>query len=866
MASGNFISSTGVNLNLYITWSSTANIAGNYSDVVMTAYLRHSSLYVGARSNQVLKAEGATANYDAPAISYGSSTIIDTQIGQKTIRVYHNQDGTMPSCDLYGSYYFNGTYGGQSISTITASKVVALDAIPRKSIASVTASVEVNGTNQATCTITRYDASFTHKVTFYIGDFATTSYKQEYTGVGTSQAYAIPLAWMNAIPNATSGQAKVRVETFSGATSLGYNEYTFDITVPTTVIPVVTDIAFSKVSDAFSAGVYVKGISKINVTGITVTNQYSATTASFKGVAYPDTYTEQDIATLLAIAADRTGAFELGPLSFIGAGKVAATSKDTRTRVSARYSENITVYDYAPPSVTVTATRCDAAGNPDPNGGYIKIRFQASISPVNNDNSKVYTLKFKRTIDSTWTTVDVSGLTGYTADQTYIRTASASYTWEVYGSAQDKVSTVSKTVQASTALVLMDFLSGGTGMAFGKVAETIDLFEFNKSAKFNQAVKMAGNAVQVSKSAAGILLIETDGTVKTSTEDIAKLADILYDADRLLTITVGSGKNYATIQAAIDALPKNLGGSDVTIQIDAGTFNEDVVAADFTHGTLHINGAAFSAGLATTKMKSLDLARCDVTIYLSQLGFTTPKVQGYATTALSSLCIAICRQVSCDYLDFTESSADITSGSPTNSSLMRAEYGGTVQIGNSLFPASYRYIHARYDCGIYLLSTNTFGTVVSGGETCIVETGARITASGTVSFFSQAYTHRYGGVAFFGDFMGVDISSAIAGNTVCDVSEVVAYYYPMLGIVNCSLKFTVKTGQSIGTGANNAIGTIPAAYAPGYSTPVATFITHDTTRPMGFVSSAGNFNVRTNASIAAAATLFFCGTWYTGVN
>ena len=485
MASGNFISATGVNLNLYITWSSTENVAGNYSDVVMTAYLRHSSLYVGARADQVLKAEGTSKTYDAPAISYSSTTIKDTQIGQQTIRVYHNSDGTMPSCDLYGSYYFNGTYGGKSISTITASKTVALDTIPRKSsISAITSPVSINGTNQLTVTISRADSSFTHKVEFILGTETAS-----FTGIAISKSYAIPISWINQLPNAASGSAKCRVTTYSGATSLGYVESTFTVNVPDTIIPVVTDIAFAKdmtnPADPFSAGIYVRGISKISLTGVSVTNQYSATSKTFKTYIHP------------AAAEYTTGVVKAGssfisePIPFSGQVKLTEIVTDTRSRDSLPYAETINVEVYFAPNVTVYGERCNAGGQTDPNGSYINIRLQATVAAVGNDNSKVYKLEYKKLTDVNWTSVSTASQTGYTCDITAIRAADLSATYQIRATVTDRLNTITKTVSVSTATVLLDFLAGGLGVSIGKASELTNIFEMGLDAIFNKNVVIA---------------------------------------------------------------------------------------------------------------------------------------------------------------------------------------------------------------------------------------------------------------------------------------------------------------------------------------------------------------------------------------
>ena len=458
------------------------NIAENYSVVNLKFQVRKdvsSSSYNLGGANLYIALDGAVkVSWDT--IDF-RTYVIGTwynNLQALSVIVYHGTDGKK-TISLQG-YCATGVGAG----TYNQTQSIALPDIPRKSsISSLTGSVSVNGSNAVTVNIARADASFTHTVLFSIG-----AYSQSFTGVATSQTYAIPTTWLNAIPNSVSGTATCRVTTYNGGVNMGYVESTFAIDAPTTVIPVVSDIAFFKVADVFSSGVFVKGISKLSITGVTVTNQYSAITQSYYYGIH------------LAASGETTGLQYTqanAPLTSdivqtAGSMKLSVKVTDSRTRQSAYYGEAFTVYDYSPPSVTVTAERCDASGTPDPNGSYIKMRLQASISPVNNDNSKIYTLKYKKTSDSTWTSVDVSGLTSYAVDQSYIRAASSSYTWEVQGSAQDKVSIVSKTVQATTAQTIMDFLAGGTGMAIGKVAETADVLEVDMATKFGKSVEIDG--------------------------------------------------------------------------------------------------------------------------------------------------------------------------------------------------------------------------------------------------------------------------------------------------------------------------------------------------------------------------------------
>ena len=51
MASGNFISNSGVKANLYVVWSSTTDVAANTSSVTAVVYLRSYTMRFTALSN-----------------------------------------------------------------------------------------------------------------------------------------------------------------------------------------------------------------------------------------------------------------------------------------------------------------------------------------------------------------------------------------------------------------------------------------------------------------------------------------------------------------------------------------------------------------------------------------------------------------------------------------------------------------------------------------------------------------------------------------------------------------------------------------------------------------------------------------------
>ena len=118
--------------------------------------------------------------------------------------------------------------------------------------------------------ISRVDSSYTHRVTFAFGSRSYTA-----TGVGTSTSYTIPVAWLDQIPNATSGTGTVTVETLSGAgASMGSVSASFTLTAGAGVVPTVGTIT-ATLLDGLD-GLYIQGHSKCRVS----VNGYAAGTGA----------------------------------------------------------------------------------------------------------------------------------------------------------------------------------------------------------------------------------------------------------------------------------------------------------------------------------------------------------------------------------------------------------------------------------------------------------------------------------------------------------------------------------------------------------------------------------------------------------
>ena len=146
---------------------------------------------------------------------------------------------------------------------------------------------------------------------------------------------------------------------------------------------------------------------------------------------------------------------------------------------SATYS-TFNVYGYSYPYIRkLEVRRCNQDGTPNDSGAYCRITWSFKVIPLGNINAKTVVLTAP---DGTHT------FTGEAYDQEagyyYISAADIEHSYAVSLSVTDDFQSVSKTVNLSTAGVIMDFLYDGKGIGLGKVAETTEMVEVNSQWTF----------------------------------------------------------------------------------------------------------------------------------------------------------------------------------------------------------------------------------------------------------------------------------------------------------------------------------------------------------------------------------------------
>lgn len=471
-ASGTIQQAIRTGYRLQIAWSvGSQSVANNTSSVTAKVQLVSTgssyTINSSASKSGSLTINGTKYTFSFTAALSGNQT---KTIYTKTVTVAHAANGTK-TCSFSATAGINVTLSGTYYGNVTASGSGTFDTIARAStISSVTSSVSVNGTNAVTVNITRAASSFTHTVVFSFGSYSKTT-----TSVGTSTSYAIPTSWLNAIPSATSGTAKVTVTTYSGSTKIGSAvSKNFTLTVPASVVPTISSVAVADTTtNQTTFGNMVQNKSKAKFT-ITAAGALSSTITAYKTVFESKTYTGATPTT--------------STITKSGTASATITVTDSRGR-TASTTKTWTVVAYAAPTISsFTAVRCLADGTENYEGTFAKVAFNFTIASINSKNANTYVIEYKPQSSTTWTAL--TNGTGYAVNTSFISKTglfSVDSSYDLRLSITDSFATVRGLTEIPTAFTLLDFNASGRAVAFGKVSELTEGVEFALPTVFSHA-------------------------------------------------------------------------------------------------------------------------------------------------------------------------------------------------------------------------------------------------------------------------------------------------------------------------------------------------------------------------------------------
>lgn len=148
------------------------------------------------------------------------------------------------------------------------------------------------------------------------------------------------------------------------------------------------------------------------------------------------------------------------------------------------------VQAYSQPKIDIqNYYRCNQDGTKNDAGEWCYLIIVYTFTSLNGLNARNTTV----TLGSS--TVSRQVTSG--EEQTYILHADMEHSYDIVVVAIDSITSVSKTVRLSTAGVIMDFLTGGKGIGFGKVAEYQNMVEINPEWEFKCRVRVNGNLVDL---------------------------------------------------------------------------------------------------------------------------------------------------------------------------------------------------------------------------------------------------------------------------------------------------------------------------------------------------------------------------------
>ena len=396
--------------------------------------------------------------------------------GNNTFTIYNPS----PSASSHG-YSYNYLQWQSVTITITYEEAVSQPSMSSSS---------VNMGSAVTIYTNRVSTATTHTILYTFGNTSGTIG----TSVGASVSWTPPLTLAAQIPNATSGTCTITCQSYNGGTLTGTRTCTLTLNVPSTVVPSISSVTVTDTNStvATKIGAYVKSLSTLSVE-ITATGSQGSTVSSYRTSLDGATYTTASFTTSKRLSA-------AGDLT------LTVTVTDSRGR-TATYTETLTVLDYSYPSIKLfKAERCNDDGrSAQLDGTHVRYSFTGSVNALNNKNALAGTVYYKLSSATDWTKAESLPVTSYTlsaTDKVLEQTFDALSSYDIKVRLQDYFYYVEQAVSIGTKGVIMDFLADGTGIAFGKVAETSGYAEFGWPLKLSEPLAISEGGTGAATAAA----------------------------------------------------------------------------------------------------------------------------------------------------------------------------------------------------------------------------------------------------------------------------------------------------------------------------------------------------------------------------
>ena len=301
------------------------------------------------------------------------------------------------------------TFTSGNTKTVTGNVSVVATATPLKSSLGAT---DANIGSTSTLTVTRYNTSYTHTITYKLGSATGTICTKSSQ---TSIAWTVPTTFYAQIPNNKTGTCTLTIETFNGNTSLGSSTCTLTVTASSSACePTVS----GTVVDTNSTTTALTGDSSILI--VNKSNARCTITATPKNSA---TITELKINNNI-ISGASSGDAMTGNETWNG---VTATSFVFKATDSRGYSKSITVrptiINYVTLTLNPVLTRVSPTGT-DVTLSFSGNFYKGSLGAYTNTLTIQYRYKESSAASypATWTDVASADIITYTSNTYRSRT------------------------------------------------------------------------------------------------------------------------------------------------------------------------------------------------------------------------------------------------------------------------------------------------------------------------------------------------------------------------------------------------------------------------------------------------------------
>ncbi len=469
------------NWQLRLDYHVTPHTAQNQSEISCEIYIYNTGGNSNLNTNGAYYRIQASGGFDSGRVykTYNWPDAAWHYVGKYVFTVPHNSDGT--KLITLNGYWNAGHETTWTPRDLEAAATVTLPAIPRASTVSAGSFTIGEAGN---VTIKAAVSSFRHRLTYKAGNHTGNIPPSGEKLSRGDVSWTPPRLLLKEVADSTSLTATIYCETFAAdGTRVGKSQMPIKLYVPTDVCPTIDHVELVPVNTnkwLDQQGIYVAGYSQVLLTaGATAGEGTVLKSMSVTGFGTGN------------VSTGNVSRYQLSwksPTLTAGRKVFTITANDKRPGRAGSAKRAVTPYAYTPPAITKSDVfRCNAEGQAQSDGGYIRVFCSAAITSLSGRNHLTLQMRV-RPAGGAWGGYTV--LTNGTAK--VIPGFSAKRSYEVELTAADclgRVKTVAYTIP--TAEIALHLRPGGKGVAIGKYSEK-EAFECTLCAEFTQPVRCLG--------------------------------------------------------------------------------------------------------------------------------------------------------------------------------------------------------------------------------------------------------------------------------------------------------------------------------------------------------------------------------------